>query len=262
MAAGEHAPQRGRVRLVDLLAVTGFHSPLALVAVALIVVAAAMVQSGLGMGFGLTAAPLLALIDPELVPAPTLILGLFTASIGAFRERQAVRWNEVALGSAGRVAGVAVAAALLSVVAGSGLFELIFGGFVGLAVLLSVAGMRMPFTAASLSAMSFLSGLMGTITSVGAPPLAIIYQDRPASEARPTLAAFFAFGCAISLAGLFLSGWAGARDVLLAALMFPPMLAGAAIATMLHGRFDKRYRPALLTVAGVAAVLLIIRGLT
>jgi hypothetical protein len=109
--------------------------------------------------------------------------------------------------------------------------------------------------------MATVSGIMGTITSVGAPPLAIVYQDRPAAEARPTLAAFFALGCGISLAGLYLSGWADWRNFMLAIVMAPAMLAGLAVARRIGGRFDRRYRPALLAISGTAAIVLIARGL-
>lgn len=246
---------------MDLQALTGIDSMLLIFAVALIVMVGAVVQSGLGMGFGLTAAPLLALIDPSLVPAPTLMLGFVTATMGALREPAGIAWNEVMIGSVGRVAGTAIATALLAIVAGSSLFDLVFGLLVGCAVLLSLAGWRLAFNRASLTAMCFVSGLMGTITSVGAPPLAIVYQDRPAATARPTLAAFFAVGCAISLIGLHLAGWAGLRELSLAALMAPPMVAGSLLSVFLRGRFDRRYRPALLVLAGIASLMLIVRGL-
>lgn len=228
---------------------------------AVIVAIAAIVQFGLGMGFGLTAAPLLALLDPNLVPAPALFLGMLTSAWGAWNERTAIRWDEVGIGTIGRVVGVAAATATLALLAGQDAFQLIFGVMIGIAVALSASGWRLAFTRVSLVAMSTLSGLMATITSVGAPPLALIYQDRPAREARPTLAAFFAVGCAVALAGLFATGLAGSHDVVLAALMLPPMAAGLFIARHLKGRFDKRYRPALLTVAGLAAIMLIFRGL-
>jgi uncharacterized membrane protein YfcA len=245
---------------VNLVAYTGLEAPwLALVAA--IIVAAAIVQLGLGMGFGLTAAPLLALIDPELVPAPTLILGMLSSGIGAWSERDAIAWHEVGIGAVGRVVGVGAALAVLAVVADGRGFSIAFGLMVGLAVTMSVFGRRIAFTRPNLVAMSALSGLMATITSVGAPPLALIYQDRPARAARPTLAAFFALGCVLALAGLAAAGHAGLRDVALAALMLPPMLAGLAIARRLRGRFDRRYRPALLAVAGAAAVLLVLRGI-
>jgi uncharacterized membrane protein YfcA len=237
-------------------------SPLLLAAVFVIVSFAAIVQFGLGMGFGLTAAPLLALLDPALVPAPTLFIGLMTSTLGALRERDAIVWGEVASGSLGRVAGVVVATFLLAGLQDRTTFMLVFGIMVALAVVLSVVGWRLPFTRVSLVAMAVVSGLMGTITSVGAPPLAIVYQDRKASEARPTLAAFFAIGCAISLIGLFVSGWADSRDFVLALLMVPAMFAGFAASRFLKGRFDSRFRPALLAITGLAAVMLIFRGLT
>lgn len=236
-------------------------SPWLVVPILAIVFCAAIVQVELGMGFGLTAAPLLALIDPHLVPAPALFLGLATATWGAWRERPAIHWNEVATGVIGRIAGVFVATLVLANLADRRTFMLVFGVFIALAVLLSVAGWRLAFSRVSLIAMSIVSGVMGTLTSVGAPPLAMVYQSRPAREARPTLAAFFSIGCAISLAGLYLSGWAGLGDLALAAIMAPAMLAGLASERIVRGRFDRRYRPALLAVSAAAAAILIGRGL-
>lgn len=237
-------------------------SPAVAALVVLVAFAASVVQFGLGMGFGLMAAPLLALIDPMLVPAPTLFIGLLTSSLGAWRERDAVRWDEIAPAVCGRIVGVALAAAALSFSMTRDAFALTFGLFVGMAVVLSVTGWRLAFTRRNLVAMATLSGLMGTITSVGAPPLAIVYQDRPAQQACPTLAAFFAIGCAISLAGLYATSWATWRDAALAMLMLPGVLAGAFAARLIGARFDRRYRPLLLAVASIASAFLILRGLT
>ena len=237
-----------------------FSSPLLLAAVFAIVVAAAIVQSGLGMGFGLTAAPLLALIDPHLVPAPTLFLGMLTSIWGALRERDQIAWGEVSLGVVGRVCGVFAATFVLAALPDHRTFTLLFGLMIAAAVLLSVIGWKFPFNRVTLLAMAGISGLLGTITSVGAPPLALIYQDRSARQARPTLAAFFAIGCILSLAGLYASGWAGLSDAMLAAMMVPPMLLGTFIARRFGTHFDKRFRPALLAVSAGAALVLILRG--
>ncbi|MGF0540200.1 TSUP family transporter [Agrobacterium sp. ES01] len=235
-------------------------SPLLLAAVFAIVVAAAIVQAGLGMGFGLTAAPLLALIDPQLVPAPTLFLGMITAVWGAWRERDAIVWSEVGLGVTGRLCGVFAATFVLAALPNRDTFTLLFGLMIAAAVLLSVIGWKLVFNRTTLLAMSVISGLLGTITSVGAPPLALIYQDRSPAQARPTLSAFFAIGCILSLGGLYVSGWAGLHDLMLAALMLPPMLLGTFIARQFGARFDKRFRPALLAVSAAAALILILRG--
>lgn len=246
---------------MDALPIDFGASPLLIAAVLAIVFAAAIVQAGLGMGFGLTAAPLLALVDPLLVPGPTLFLGLATATWGALSERGQIQWGEVGIGAAGRLAGVVLAAVVLAALADRQTFMLLFGITIASAVGLSLAGWRLGFTRARLAAMGVVSGAMGTITSVGAPPLALVYQDRAAAEARPTLAAFFAVGCAMSLAGLYLSGWAGSRDALLALAMTPAMLAGLFAARFLRGRFDRRYRPVMLGVSALAAGILIVRGL-
>jgi uncharacterized membrane protein YfcA len=233
----------------------------ALAAVLAIVTAGAMVQAGLGMGFGLMAAPLLALVAPQFVPVPCIWMGFFTASWSTLAERDAVVWSEVGLASLGRVVGVAVGVGLLSLALGAGVFSLVFGVMVGLAVLITLAGRPLPFTRANMLAMAAVSGAMGTVTSVGAPPMALVYQGRAAQVARPTLAAFFAVGTALSLAGLYLGGFAGLQDLFLALVMLPPLLAGTWIAARGRARFDRRYRPLLLAVAGSAAVLLIVRGL-
>ncbi len=229
---------------------------------AVIIVTGCIIQSGLGMGFGLMVAPLLALIDPVLVPAPTLFLGLFTACWGAYTDRSFIQWNEVALAGAGRFAGVVVGLFLLFRLSGATGFSLLFGIMVLTAVLLSVAGRTLPFNRPSLTAMGTISGVMGTITSVGAPPLALVYHGRDPAQSRATLAAFFAVGCAGSLAGLFVSGISGMRDVYLALAMAPPMVFGMWLAHRFRPGFARWYRPWLLVVAGIAGLLLIARGLS
>ena len=233
-----------------------------LAAVFAIVTAGAVVQAGLGMGFGIMAAPLLALVAPQFVPVACIWMGLFTAGWTALAEHRGIAWAEVGLGSLGRLAGVALGVGLMAVLLDAGTFSLVFGLMVGAAVLITLAGRPMAFTRPRMVAMATVSGVMGTITSVGAPPMALVYQGRSPRAARPTLAGFFTVGCALSLAGLGLAGFAGWRDLLLALLMLPPMAFGLWIAARSQARFDARFRPFLLAISGAAAVLLIARGLS
>lgn len=235
--------------------------PWAALAVYGVIIVAAVVQSGLGMGFGMTAAPLLALINPELVPGPALWIATATAGLGAWRERANVDWAEVGVGTLGRIAGTALAVIVLSRVMDQKTFMLVFGLMIALAVGLSVSGWTLPFTRINLLLMTAVSGIIGTITSVGAPPLALVYHSRPPLIARPTLSAFFCLGCAISLLGLVLSGLSGIEDAKRAAVMAPAMVLGIAIAGPFRTRLTAQFRPALLGVAAIAAVILIIRGL-
>ncbi len=236
-------------------------SPAILLAACLVVVAGSFVQAGLGMGFGLTAAPLLALIDPALVPAPVLCLGALTAAAAAWQERRAIAWREVSLGLLGRFFGILLATSVLAELTDPRTFSLAFGALVLVALLMVAFGRHLPLTRTTLAAAGLLSGFMGTITSIGAPPLALIYQSRKPEKSRPTMAAFFAIGASASLAGLLLSGWSSAADVAPVIVFLPAMLVGLFVARRLKGRFDRRYRTWLLALAGIASLLLIAKGL-
>lgn len=226
----------------------------------LIVLIASVIQASLGMGYGLTAAPLLALVDPVFVPAATILVGLMTSSMGAWSERSGINWSEVKYASSGRLLGAGAAGLLLSIIVNTSVFMVVFGVGVGFAVLLSAFNRTLAKTPATLASMGAISGLMGTITGVGAPPLALIYQGSYAGDARPTLAAIFAVGCFVSAVVLAAIGWMGIRELLLCALMIPPMAAGTFIGRRTHGLVDSRYRTALLSIAGIASMTLIVRG--
>lgn len=232
------------------------NQPGVLAIVLAIVFFAGIVQSGLGMGFGLTAAPLVALLDPELVPGPMLILGFFSSLWVALRHRPEVVWPEVGLATTGRIIGVAASTVLLLTVSRE-VFTIAFAVLVILAVAMSLAGVRIPFSKPTLIGVSVLSGIMGTITSVGAPPLALIYQNRPPGPSRATLAAFFTLGVAVSLAALILTGWCRWRDAELAAIMAPAMVAGLLFAGRFRNHFDRRYRELMLAASGFAGLILL-----
>lgn len=231
-----------------------------LLLVSLVVIFAAAVQAALGMGYGLMAAPILMLIEPAYVPAPTILVGMMTSALGSYRERQHIQWREVLTASGGRITGVLLALLILASVVSTAEFKLAFGVLVAAAVALTAIGWRLRQSAASLISMGILSGCMGTITGVGAPPMAIVYQDRPSVIARPTLAAFFFIGCATSAIGLAFIGWLGWRELLLALTMAPALLVGTWIGRQISNAADQRYRPLLLGLAGMASVILIIQG--
>lgn len=238
-----------------------FPSIWAIVGMCLIVFFASVVQASLGMGFGLTAAPLLAIVDPVFVPVATIIIGMISSTIGAVGEHSQILWADVFSAVTGRLSGTFVAAFLLLLTVDKNGFLVLFGCGVAVAVLLSTLGHSIRKTPFNLFVMGSVSGTMGTITGVGAPPLALVYQGSYAGQARPTLAAIFAFGCGISLLMLVSIGWVGSQEIIVAALMLPPMAAGTTAGRKMRLNFDQKYRFALLSLAAGAAVLLIIRGL-
>jgi len=187
----------------------------------------AIVQSTIGMGFGQVTAPILLLIDPRFVPVAILLMGMSVAFVGAVRGRRDVTGSDLGIALAGRVAGALIAGQLVAVLAGSAAFSLLFAGLILLAVGLSVTSWNIQPTRGALFAGGTLSGFMGTITSVGAPPMGIVYQNSPGPRVRATLNVFFALGALVSVLALAAWGQVSMGDLWLALALAPPLLLGS-----------------------------------
>ncbi len=226
-----------------------------------VVAFATIVQFRLGVGFGLTAAPLLALAAPSLVPVPVILLTLVTACTAMIATRGGIDWREVSFSLTGRFIGALGGAWILLTLTDKNEFMLVFGLMIAAAVVLSVAGLRFRFSRWLVFVMGTISGLMATVTSVGGPPMAIAYQDQPPERARPNLSAYFGIGCIIILVVLAWNGLVRMADIVHTAMLLPALLAGMIAAPYMKGLIDGNFRKLLLAVSGFAAVLLIVRGL-
>jgi uncharacterized membrane protein YfcA len=226
----------------------------------LVIVVAAIAQSALGIGFGIVAAPILAIIDPALVPGTVMILGALTAFVVAVRERAG--WSFANLGYAlvGRVLFSLVGALVASLLPPR-LFLLVFAALILAAVALSLSGLRVAPSRRNLFLAGSASGFMGTLTAVGTPPLAIVYQYAPGPEVRATLSAFFAVGGLISILSLTAFGQLGLADLTLSLALLPAMLLGYLLSPLLARHTDRGWmRPAMLALCVGAAALLLVKG--
>lgn len=222
---------------------------------------ATVVQYRAGVGFGLMAAPLLALFAPALVPVPIIILTLLTAGTAMLSVRGGIDWREVSWSVSGRFLGSLVGAAILVRLTDEKQFMLVFGALIALAVAMSLAGFRFRFSNRLLLVMGSISGLTATITSVGGPPMAIAYQDQTAEHARPNMSAFFAIGCVVILVVLQVNGLIRRADIVHAAVLAPGLALGVLLAPFFKGLIDRNFRKILLAISGASAILLIVRGL-
>jgi len=238
------------------------HSLLELALASLIIFAATSVQVGMGIAFGLIAGPLLALIDVEFVPGPVLMLTFCTSVTAAVGERRGIKWDQLRFAVSGRLLGSLIGVVVLSMIPDEKTFMLVFGLIIGLAVLISVSGFVIPFTLPAVGLAGAVSGFTATITSVGGPPMAVVYQNQKAGQARPTLQTFFAMGSFLSLCVLGLAGLLSIRDIALAIMLLPALALGFFAGPRLRPFFDKSFKPFLLGTAAVAALLLIVRGLS
>jgi uncharacterized membrane protein YfcA len=231
-----------------------------LLAACLIMAAGSMVQGTVGFGAGLFAVPILLLIDPAFVPGPVLVAVLVLTSLMISREREAldpgVRW---AIG--GRVAGTLAAIAIFANLPQRGL-TIAMGTAVLLSVALSVSGLHVRPTTGSLLGAGALSGLMGTLASMGGPPMALLYQRASGSRLRSTLSAFFLFGSIISLIALAMARHFGSVELVASLALAPGALAGFLLSRWALPLLDRGYtRASILTLSAVSAMVVILREL-
>src|SRR5690606_9361217 len=107
-----------------------------------------------------------------------------------------------------------------------------------------------------------VSGYMGTITSVGAPPMAIVYQHAPGPQMRATMGAYFVVGSAMSLAALAAFDAFGWHDLMLSVKLVPAMVLGFAISGLMVRVIDRGHaRAAVLTLCTASAGVLLVKAL-
>ena len=226
-----------------------------------VVLVGSAVQGTVGFGANMLAAPVLAVIEPEALPATLMVLVVALSSPMVGRERHGVDWPAVGWLMAGRVPGTVIGSLVVAAVAADTL-SVLAGAAVLVAVATSLATATVPITRATTLATGVVSGAMGTATSIGGPPLALLYQHQEGPRLRATLAATFVFGSLLSLVALALAGAVAGWHLALALALLPGTLAGVAISGPLTRRVDgPRLRPAVLALATVVAAAAVVRGL-
>lgn len=234
-------------------------SLLMLVAVATFV--GAFVQGVTGLGFALIAAPVIGLIDPQLLPVLVLVLMIPLNLFVALREWSEIDFRGVSWVMIGRVVGTVGGVWVLMSISISGLSL-----FVGLSTIAAVlASLAIPAFEPSkhaLLAVGAITGITETATGIGGPPLALAYQHRPAPELRSTLAVCFLLGEIISLLLLAFTGKVDQKHIQLTFYLIPVMGLGVLLSTRVHGGLNgPLVRKFVLAFALVSGIAIIIRAL-
>ncbi|MFE8072399.1 sulfite exporter TauE/SafE family protein [Marinobacteraceae bacterium S3BR75-40.1] len=223
--------------------------------------AGSCLQGIVGYGIGTLAAPLLFLISPSLIPAVLILNAVILTVLLTLRNHQGMTLGDVKPAVWGSLVGTALGALTLTQITGEQ-FEWIFGLLILLAVGLSVAGIRPPLTRLSSLLAGAASGFMGTITAVGGPPIALIYQNQKGPQVRANMSAFFTVSSVIAVVGLLWAGYLGTHELILVGLTFPGVLLGFYLSGHLVQRLRfEGLRPLILGIAAVAGLSALIRGL-
>lgn len=229
---------------------------------ALIALTGGLVQGSIGLGFAILGVPLLTLVNPAFTPVPVILTSIPLTAAMAWRERDHIEWGRAGWVLVGRLPGALLGLWLLRSTTERTL-SIIIGGV----VLAVVAALAWGFHVRRSPRVDFVggvaSGASGLSTGIGGPPLAILFAGTEGPLLRSTLAAIFFVGISINATTLAIGGEISAESFLFAAPLFPAMLVGLRLSRSVMHRLDvDRLRSAVLTMAGVAALILLIRTLT
>ena len=236
-------------------------SPYETIAVVAIVAIGACIQGSIGFGWAMVAAPFIVLFEPDFVPAPAIMAGVLLVVLMTWRERKSIDLRGVKWMAAGCIPGIAGASAVVSILSANG-FTITFSILVLLAVLLSAIGVSVILSNRNLFIAGFISGFMGTISSIGGPPVALIYQHASGSKLRGTLSAFFLVCASLALIGLYFAGKLGIHELKLALILIPGLLTGLFVSRFTVSFLDRHaIRPFVLAFSASSAIAVFIRVL-
>jgi len=241
--------------------IAGLSWPMVLLCTGLAVVGSS-VQGSLGFGLGMLTSPLFAMIDHSFIPV-AMMLAVMPLTFGvAIRDRAHIDATGFKWAILGRFPGVFIGIVALKAM-NEDVLAYAVASSVAVAVLISLVtarrGQVVPTNAVTLTSAGFASGFMGTVTSIGGPPMALVYKDGDPRTVRATIAAFFSIGVVITVSGFVISGEIGRHELALTAVVLPGVLAGLPLSSVLAKHLSAAVmRPLILAICALSATLLFV----
>lgn len=221
----------------------------------------ALVQGTIGFGLNVIAAPVAAIVHPEALPTAMIIMSLPMSAGSAVRERAHIDREGVVWTTLGRLPGVVLGGFIVSRLEPDALAAWI-GAVVVLASLMSLSAANIPVTAFASACVGAIAGVMGTTSSVGGPPLALLYQRESGPVLRSTLGATFLIGSSLSLTALAFANRVELWHWGLGFALTPAVALGLVASRGLHARVDAGWlRPCVVGLACLAGLAVMVRGL-
>lgn len=222
---------------------------------------AATLQASIGFGMGMVAAPVVALVAPSLLPATLILLASIVTLMTVIAERQHIDLSGTGWALAGRSVGT-ILGAMLVAVASQTFLSLLIAGMVLTGIALTGLGWQPTPARPALVTAGAVSGIFGTATSIGGPPMALMWQGHSGPAMRGTMSAFFLVGSLLSVGALAAAGSVD-RTILAAVLaLSPASVLGFFLSRHLNRLLDRRRQRILaIAVSGIGAFLLIVREL-
>lgn len=226
----------------------------------LAVLTGGVVQSMVGFGMAVVAAPFVVLLAPDLMPVALLVPALALPLLQLAHAERDVAWRPLGWAVGARTLATPVGVAVVALVSPRAIAALV-GVLILLTVALSVRTIGLRPTPVNAAAAGAVSGVSGTAAAIGGPFLALVLQHERPERVRSTLAVFFLAGSVLGLVGLRAGGQLTAQQVVVGGLWVPFVLLGYAAAAPLRARIDPdRFRRIVLGFCVVASVVVIGRA--
>lgn len=231
----------------------------AMIAAVLAVTAGAALQSAVGFGFALVAAPVLIFIDPRLVPVPITLAALLMTAGNFIANHRHADWRGLAWLGLGNLPGYVLGSLALTLLPVAQL-ALLFGMLTLTMVGLSVSHLHFQASWRWLLPMGALSGFSGVTTAMNGPPVALAYQNRPGPQVRGTLSVYFFLSNLVLICLFAFLGQLDAQALAAGLLLLPGVLLGLWLGRGLAGWVDAgRTRCAVLWVSAISALAVMVR---
>lgn len=215
----------------------------------------AALQGAVGFGLGMIAAPVVGIIAPSLLPG-FVILSAFVLTLAAtFIERSSIDIRGAGWALAGRVPGSMVGTLLVAWLSDSAITVLVAVTVLA-GVAFSLRGWKPAATSTNVALAGVASGVMGTATGIGGPPMALVWHGTAAATYRATMSAYFLIGTVISLGMLLVAGQIPLETFTWSAWAAPVVLLGWGVSRLVAARIDREAVRLGAIVASVAGALI------
>jgi uncharacterized membrane protein YfcA len=229
--------------------------------IAVAILFASCLQASIGFGMGMLAAPVVALVDPSLIPGTLIMLASLVTLMVVIRERTAIDVRGTGWALVGRVPGTVAGALLLAAMPERAL-ALAIAGVVLAGVLVTSLGWAPTPRRRNLVLAGATSGVLGTATSIGGPPMALVWQRSTGAELRGTMSGFFLIGSVLSIGMLSLTGSIDGDTWRWFAFLIPATVVGYALSRWANRLLNpQRQRWTAIVVSAAGAAVLVVQQL-
>ena len=219
-----------------------------------------VVQTAVGFGMALIAAPILVVLQPLWVPYVLTVTALVLSVSNAWNQREDIQWSQILPPMVSRIPGTIVGTWILILMSVQWL-QFMVASMVLLAILVTLYIKPFASTPFNMSVAGFISGITGTTTGIGGPPMALVMQHSAGHHARANLSVYFLYSCILSLFAYAMAGLMTVELWLNALSMIPVALLGFVLGKRLRPWVDNRFRPILLMLCAMSAGIALINAL-